>query len=62
MPLFFFFKFLFLLDVNYDLRESVMFNFKNENVLVLRSDVRLWLPILMFNYKNGKCICSSKYC
>ena len=34
-----------------------MFNFKNENVFVFISYVRLWLPVLMFNYKNGKCIC-----
>ena len=60
MPLFMFSGFYFLVNVNDDLRESVMFNFKNENVFVLRSYVRLLLPVLMFNYKNGKCIYSSK--
>ena len=34
-------QFLFLLDINYNLRESVIFNFKSKNVFVLRSDIRL---------------------
>ena len=55
----FVFRILFLLNVNYDLSESVKFNFKNENVFVLRSYARVWLPVLVFNYRNVKCFCSS---